>query len=121
MHKQVTPLPPEPPPDTGPPPMPAAPSLPSPLRAPAHSSAPSNRVPGAQVGISMQPAADGVATQPVVPREGMVVLQAAGGSLEAFCRQELTTPYKCSEMLLRQYYDDSMVQVPTKPVACSSS
>ena len=91
LLKQVTPLPPEPPPDTGPPPMPAAPALPSPLpRAVIYSSAPSNQAPSAQVGVSNQSAADGVATQPVLPREGMVVLQAAGGSLEAFCRQVLT-------------------------------
>ena len=70
--------------------MPAAPALPSPPRAVAYSSAPSDQRPDGQVGGSVQPAADGIVTQPVLPREGMVVLEAAGGSLEAFCRQELS-------------------------------
>jgi len=77
--------------------MPAAPALPSPPpRAVAYSSAPSSnhapskQAPSAQTGVSIQSAAAGVATQPVLLREGMVVLEAAGGSLEAFCRQART-------------------------------
>jgi len=95
LQTQVTSLPPEPPPDTGPAPMPAAPALPSPPpRAVAYSPVPSNpapskQAPSAQLGVSVQSAADGAATQPVLLREGAVVLEAAGGSLEAFCRQAL--------------------------------
>ena len=77
---QITPLPPEPPPETGPPPMPAAPALPSPIRAPSVTP-----VPSGQAGMDARQ--DNVASQPVLPRQGMVVLEARGGSLETFCRR----------------------------------